>query len=101
MFKYKNYVHFDFRKTPNSIENIVKNPEIVTRHGFFPFLRFDMNLNKYKRSNGNDHKIVIDKVRNIYYASHIDRYIYINIMLLFSMINIMSMLQCMVFRMWH
>lgn len=35
-----------------------------------------MNLNKYKRSNGNDHKIVIDKVRNIYYASHIDRYIY-------------------------
>ena len=76
MFKYKNYVHFDFRKTSKSIENIIKNPEIVTRHGFFPFLRFDMNLNKYKRSNGNDHKIVIDKVRNIYYASHIDIYIY-------------------------
>ncbi len=44
----------------------------MARHGFYPFIHFKIKFKKYnKKSNGK--KI---KERDIYYASHLDSYIY-------------------------
>ena len=45
------------------------------KHGFYPFIHFDIDFSKYiSDSEGVKHKKT--KVRNIYYAAHIDRFIY-------------------------
>lgn len=74
LFKYKGYTHFDERKNPVKYLDKIKNPCWVKKHGFYPFIHYKIVFNKYiEKSNGKEKK---KKKRNIYYSSHIDRYIY-------------------------
>lgn len=71
VFKVKNYPHFDNKKN-NYKKYIpyVMNKESVEKHPFFPFIHYTDKRRKY---NGEECQY---KEREIYYASHIDRYIY-------------------------
>lgn len=78
IFKYKNYVHFDIRKNYIHYQSKIENSEWISKHGFYPFIHFEIEFNKYVCKEGQDKKIKEKKpkVRDIYYSSHIDRYIY-------------------------
>ncbi|TKH20283.1 reverse transcriptase [Bacillus wiedmannii] len=71
-YKAKGYIHFDNRVSINKVETKIKNPDWVARHGFYPFIHFKITFKKYnKKHNGEN-----SKERDIYYASHLDSYIY-------------------------
>ncbi|MBD5401321.1 Reverse transcriptase (RNA-dependent DNA polymerase) [bacterium] len=75
VYKDKYYTHFDEKKHHKDYEKRVENIEWVGKHGFYPFIHFRMKFNKYTNdTNGN--KYIKLKERDIYYAAHIDRYIY-------------------------
>lgn len=71
IFKVKKYLHFDNRKNNYSkYVRYVKDSKWIERHPFYPFVHYVDEQNKY---NGIE---IIPKTRKIFYASHIDRYIY-------------------------
>lgn len=75
IYKDKFYTHFDRKKYHRDYQQRVQNIYWVSRHGFYPFIHFQMTCNKYTNdSNGN--KYIKEKNRDIYYAAHIDRFIY-------------------------
>ncbi|WP_400244602.1 reverse transcriptase domain-containing protein [Niallia sp. JL1B1071] len=71
-YKMKKYKHFDNRVSINKVINDIKNPSWVVQHGFFPFIHFKIEFYKYSRIE----KRKKPKTRDIYYASHLDSYIY-------------------------
>ena len=71
IFKVKKYLHFDSRKNNYKIYiKYIKDSNWVERHPFYPFVHYIDEQNKY---NGVE---IVPKSRKIFYASHIDRYIY-------------------------
>ena len=75
VYKDKYYTHFDVKKEHKDYQKRVENIDWVGHHGFYPFIHFSMNFNKYtKDSTGSKH--IKHKERDIYYSAHIDRYIY-------------------------
>lgn len=75
IYKDKYYTHFDVKKYYKDYEKRVENIVWVGKHGFYPFIHFSMNFNKYTNDlDGN--KYIKPKERDIYYSAHIDRYIY-------------------------
>lgn len=71
-YSIKRYIHFDNKISFEKIEKDVRNPCWVSKHGFYPFIHFKMKFFKYNKKK-RERK---EKVRDIYYASHIDSYIY-------------------------
>lgn len=69
--KCKTYAHFDKRVNVNDVWSYISNPEKVAHHGFYPFIHFKIEFNKYNETKG-----VIPKSRDICYSAHIDRCIY-------------------------
>lgn len=75
IFKEKWYPHFDIKKHFEKYEKWIKNADWVAKHGFYPFIHYVMDLDKYKKDE-NGVRNLVPKKRDIFYASHIDRYIY-------------------------
>lgn len=75
VYKDKYYTHFDLKKHHRDYEKRVENTTWVSKHGFFPFIHFSMKFNKYTNDQEGN-KYIKSKERDIYYAAHIDRYIY-------------------------
>lgn len=71
-YKVKRYTHFDNRISIHQIIDDIRNPDWVARHGFYPFIHFPLKFYKYSKLE----KRKKSKCRHIYYASHIDSYIY-------------------------
>ena len=67
--------HFDIKKYHKEYQQKVQNIKWVSKHGFYPFIHFQMNCSKYT-NDLKGHKFLKEKVRDIYYAAHIDRFIY-------------------------
>ena len=74
ILKDKRYTHLDVKKHHEDYEDRVKSVKWVSRHGFYPFIHFTLNLDKYVDDEEGKH--VKPKKREIYYSAHIDRYIY-------------------------
>lgn len=75
IYKDKFYTHLDRKKYHTDYQQRVQNINWVSRHGFYPFIHFQMDCSKYTNdSEGN--KYIKEKNRDIYYAAHIDRFIY-------------------------
>ena len=68
----KKYTHFDNKISIVKVINDITNPCWVSQHGFYPFIHFEKKSWKYNK-NVREKK---PKKRDIYYASHIDSYIY-------------------------
>ena len=75
VYKDKYYTHFDEKKHHRDYEKRVENIAWVSKHGFYPFIHFSMKFNKYTNDQEGN-KYIKPKERDIYYAAHIDRYIY-------------------------
>lgn len=75
VLKDRGYTHFDKKKHHEAYESLVRNPEWVAHHGFYPFIRYEVNMDKYTcDEDGN--KYIKSKHRDISYAAHVDRFIY-------------------------
>lgn len=74
IFKDKRYTHLDIKKHHQDYQKRVKNVNWVSHHGFYPFIHFEINLDKYVDDELGKH--VKSKTREIYYSAHIDRFIY-------------------------
>lgn len=65
------YTHFDRRVSLEKCFNYITSPSKVSHHGFYPFIHYTLKSRKVK--NGRKDK---PKTRQIYYAAHIDGWIY-------------------------
>ncbi|HUX42721.1 MAG TPA: reverse transcriptase domain-containing protein [Rectinemataceae bacterium] len=72
IFRNKPYAHLDAKRQPEPMQSFIKDPEWVARHGFLPFIHVVL---KTRRRKGK-HVRPEYKDRHIYYASHLDRYVY-------------------------
>lgn len=72
IFKRKYYAHLDAIRSPDSLFKAIKNPNWVCKHGFLPFVHAVLKTKKRKGK----HQPPEWKPRHIYYASHMDRYVY-------------------------
>jgi len=68
----KYFTHFDKRISFEKVKDKIQNPEWIAQHGFYPFLHYEIIFNKYNRKT----KMKKQKIRKIYYAAHVDGYIY-------------------------
>ena len=75
VYKDKFYTHLDIKKHHTNYQKRVQDINWVSKHGFYPFIHFQMNCSKYT-SDSEGNKYVKEKNRDIYYAAHIDRFIY-------------------------
>ncbi|WP_234402403.1 reverse transcriptase/maturase family protein [Oceanobacillus damuensis] len=71
-YKTKRYIHFDRKVSFKNIKDKIYDPCWVEQHGFYPFIHFQIKFNKYLRKE----KRKKPKERDIFYASHVDSYIY-------------------------
>lgn len=77
IYKYKKYAHFDDRVHWRYVYKLVENPDFIKHHGFYPFIHYIMESNKYpKKYISSGGKRDEPKKRKIMYSAHIDRYIY-------------------------
>lgn len=65
------YAHFDYRVTLKQCWSYITNPENISKHSFYPFIHYDIKSRKIK-----DGKKANPKIRHIYYAAHLDAWIY-------------------------
>ena len=65
------YTHFDRRVSLDKCFEYITSPDKVAHHGFYPFIHYTIKSRKVK-----DGKKDKSKKRQIYYAAHIDGWIY-------------------------
>jgi len=86
-YKSKSYLHFDNRINIEHVKTQIQNPQWVESHAFLPSIHFEIKFNKYVLKDKVDINIKDnkspkelkekkEKIRKIFYASHIDRFIY-------------------------
>lgn len=79
-YRVKGYKHLDSKKSIDKVKDKIQNPDWVSKHGFYPLMHFEIKFEKYiteyNKEKNIKEKIAKEKVRKIFYASHIDSYIY-------------------------
>ncbi|PEM24064.1 reverse transcriptase domain-containing protein [Bacillus wiedmannii] len=87
-YETKSYLHFDNRVKIEHVKKSIQDPEWIKKHAFFPFIHFEIKFEKYvvkdlpninqlkKVALPKDLKEKKNKIRKIYYSSHIDSHIY-------------------------
>lgn len=69
-----NYTHFDYRVAIDGCWKEISNPDKIVHHSFYPLIHF---CKKSRRvDNSQDTILRKDKKREIYYAAHVDSWIY-------------------------
>ncbi|MDF0487262.1 reverse transcriptase domain-containing protein [Sphingomonas sp. H39-1-10] len=69
----KHYPHFDKPIRHKDIEELVRNPDAVSRNSFYPFMRFEEKWQPFRDKVGGKPK---KKIRQLRFASRRDAYIY-------------------------
>lgn len=72
-YECKKYKHFDNSISIHKVIENILNPCWITQHDFFPFIHYEIRSFKYSDSLKAKSS---EKIRDIYYASHLDSYIY-------------------------
>ena len=67
----RSYAHFDNKVCLSSVWEYISNPKQVAQHGFYPFIHYTQDFNRYNKDAG-----IKPKTREICYSAHIDRYIF-------------------------
>lgn len=65
------YTHFDYRVTLAKCYKYISNKDNVEKHGFYPFIHYKSKSRRIKNGRKTD-----SKIRDIYYAAHLDSWIY-------------------------
>lgn len=71
----RGYVHFDTPMSGSDCKKLVTDPEAVSKHSFYPFIRVDFIRTKFQRIGPGKIKRS-KKIRDIRYAAHADAAIY-------------------------
>ena len=71
----RKYNHFDLWVSYNKVKKYIQDPNNIKSHGFYPLIHFEMPKPKWVRSYRKA-SINFDKKRHIFYAAHIDSWIY-------------------------
>ena len=74
--KYKKYAHFDKKMSISKAKKIINDEVNINNHGFFPFIHYSIKYKKLENVNGKVYAKKEPKMREIFYCSHLDRYIY-------------------------
>ena len=77
----KRYLHFDLRVSLKTAWAYVSDEGNVCRHSFYPFIHFSQNQVRFRDKKKQEDKKRKDKKkdsknRDLFYCSHIDRYVY-------------------------
>lgn len=83
-FRVKKYPHIGLPIIPKDriwVDSLVKNPNAIAEYGFYPFIHKTISVRKFRKVIADDGKRsklreVGNKVREIYYANHLDSNIY-------------------------
>jgi RNA-directed DNA polymerase len=75
-YRRRRYLHFDLPISEKAASVIACNSEVVTRHAFYPFIRFIVKSHKVKWDKVHKRLVVTPKERPVSYASHVDSHIY-------------------------
>lgn len=75
-FKKRSYLHFDEKIGLKTAIKVVTNPKKVSRHSFYPMLRYVSYSTKIKKDQNSGQLIKKIKDRDITYAAHLDSHIY-------------------------
>ena len=70
----KKYAHFDEKVSLDRVWNYIRNPDNITKHGFYPFIHYEKKFNKFTKKDGVG--CIKEKSRHLCYSAHVDRYIY-------------------------
>lgn len=66
------YAHFDFKVSlDDDCWAYISDPKKIAKHGFYPFIHYDIKSRKVKAG-----KKESPKIRSVYYAAHLDSWIY-------------------------
>lgn len=76
IYRIKNYPHLDTKKNFIYYKDKIENPEVIKKHGFFPFIHKENKINKVTINESGKCRQAEPKTRNIKYSAHMDRYIY-------------------------
>ena len=68
--KARRYAHFDDKVSLDRVWSYISNPNNIATHGFYPFIHYQKEQNKFKQGE------IVPKSRKICYSAHVDRYIY-------------------------
>ncbi|WP_083669965.1 reverse transcriptase domain-containing protein [Paenibacillus amylolyticus] len=72
-FEAKPFPHFDKPiLVSNTVNNNLKNPSYITSHSFYPFIHYTLVTRKYNKNKAK----LRPKNREIFYAAHMDGYIF-------------------------
>jgi len=74
-YRKRNYLHFDRPVSEKTAAKIIKNPQTVAAHSFYPFINYSIHSSKIYKDD-NDQIAVKEKNRPISYAAHLDSHIY-------------------------
>ncbi len=69
--KASGYAHFDYRVNLETCWKYISDPDNVAKHGFYPYIHYEALSRRIKAGKKAD-----PKPRQIYYAAHIDSWIY-------------------------
>lgn len=75
-YKRKRFLHFDLALKKNEAVKYVLNNKNILKHNFAPLIHYAQLTKKFKFDKKTNKLTIVKKPRNIFYASHIDGYIY-------------------------
>lgn len=72
----KPYKHIDKKISFSKVKDYVLNPDMVSKHSFLPFIHHTLIVEKFIGHSFSNQSPIKEKSRAIYYAGHLDSYIY-------------------------
>jgi hypothetical protein len=73
-FRARPYPHFDAKVNKKRAWDYVQDPGRVRAHSFYPFIKYIKKIPRYRPDSADGPTVI--KEREIYYAAHLDSYIY-------------------------
>ncbi|CAI2295810.1 antiviral reverse transcriptase Drt2 [Vibrio parahaemolyticus] len=75
-YRSRGYLHFDLPVSFKKAKNLVTNPDLVSKHAFFPLINYAVESKKISKNKDTRKIDVAVKERPIAYSSHMDSHIY-------------------------
>jgi len=75
-YRPRGYLHFDLPISQANAERLVPNPQVISKHAFYPLISYTIQTIKVKKDKSTGQLIRKKKPRAVSYASHIDSQIY-------------------------
>lgn len=72
----KPYKHIDKKISFSKVKDYVLNPNMISKHSFLPFIHHTLTVEKFIGHSSSNQSPIKEKSRAIYYAGHLDSYIY-------------------------